>query len=542
MMRFVVALFVAAILLLPRTGNATTYTATSCSSTHVQEAMTSASSPGDVVEIPACAGTGWTAPVSWTAPANATLKGAGTSTLGGGDVTVIVDNYAVNAALLVITINSSGTFRMTGLTIQGGSGVHKDNGLLVINGPGTARLDHIHLNSQSYSPARTSRVLHVGLGVVGVLDHSILDLNGTSAVHIANGTDSKGNAEWAAPSSFGGSNFFFIEDSQINGTPATFDTRIIDCYTGGRYVVRFNSFTASTMGEDHATGHASDDRGCRAHEVYGNSAVQGVGQTTPNHVLVDIGGGTAMLWGNSAPAAYKGIFNFNVTRKNDDTYAQLPVPDNWGYCGTAFNGTGSAWDGSAVSATGYPCIDQPGRGQGDLLTGSFPNKVNQTTGTIAYPNQALDPIYIFKNDATPVPGWGDVYYSNQTGGRVVADQDYYQQASGIQTTASSPFNGTTGVGWGTLANRPTTCTSNATTKVGYFATDQGSWNTSASNPYGVQQNGASGLFYQCSSPNVWTLHYTPFTYPHPLVGSAPAASGTTTVGGGVKFGGGVTIR
>jgi hypothetical protein len=30
---------------------------------------------------------------------------------------------------------------------------------------------------------------------------------------------------------------------------------------------------------------------------------------------------------------------------------------------------------------GYPCLDQPGRGQGDLITGGFPNKINSTTGT-----------------------------------------------------------------------------------------------------------------------------------------------------------------
>jgi hypothetical protein len=69
-----------------------------------------------------------------------------------------------------------------------------------------------------------------------------------------------------------------------------------------------------------------------------------------------------------------------------------------------------------------------------------------------------------------------------------------------------------GVGFGTLANRPATCTAG----VGYFATDQGSWNTSTSNPQGVQQNGADGLLYTCTSTDTWTLYYTPYTYPHPL--------------------------
>ena len=71
---------------------------------------------------------------------------------------------------------------------------------------------------------------------------------------------------------------------------------------------------------------------------------------------------------------------------------------------------------------------------------------------------------------------------------------------------AAAFTGATGVGSGTLANRPTTCT----TGVGYWATDQGSWN----------KLGASGLFYKCASTNTWTLVYTPLTYPHPLRGGA----------------------
>jgi len=63
------------------------------------------------------------------------------------------------------------------------------------------------------------------------------------------------------------------------------------------------------------------------------------------------------------------------------------------------------------------------------------------------------------------------------------------------------FTGATGTGTGTLAARPATCT----TGVGYFATDQGSWNSS----------GSDGLFYKCTSTNTWTLAYTPYAYPHP---------------------------
>ena len=90
---------------------------------------------------------------------------------------------------------------------------------------------------------------------------------------------------------------------------------------------------------------------------------------------------------------------------------------------------------------------------------------------------------------------------------MIANRDFYAQRSGqtAQTSPSSPFNGTSGTGYGTLANRPSSCTP----YVGYWATDQGSWNQSG--------NGVNGELFVCTAPNTWSLHYTPYTYPHPLI-------------------------
>lgn len=75
---------------------------------------------------------------------------------------------------------------------------------------------------------------------------------------------------------------------------------------------------------------------------------------------------------------------------------------------------------------------------------------------------------------------------------------------------TASFTGASGVGSGTLAARPATCT----TGVGYWATNQGSWNTT----------GTSGLFYKCTSTNTWSLYYSPYVYPHPMRGGAPPPS------------------
>ncbi len=91
------------------------------------------------------------------------------------------------------------------------------------------------------------------------------------------------------------------------------------------------------------------------------------------------------------------------------------------------------------------------------------------------------------------------------------DRETFTQASGVQTNSTTPFNGTTGTGWGTRANRPTTCTFNSMTGVGvaYWSTDQGSWNTSGS--------GGQGVLDKCTATNTWTnAVYVPYDYPNPL--------------------------
>ena len=123
----------------------------------------------------------------------------------------------------------------------------------------------------------------------------------------------------------------------------------------------------------------------------------------------------------------------------------------------------------------YPFRDQPCLGHGQVVLGCYAAvNVNAPSGGD------------FGTDAG--------YSSNV----VLANRDYFNYVS-------SGFNGTVGTGSGTLAAIPSTCT----TGVGYWATDQGSWNTSG-NGFG------QGVLYKCTSTNTWTVFYTPYTYPDPL--------------------------
>src|ERR1019366_8347862 len=86
--------------------------------------------------------------------------------------------------------------------------------------------------------------------------------------------------------------------------------------------------------------------------------------------------------------------------------------------------------------TGYPCLDQIGRGAGDLLTGGFSsdgsgsnNVTNNATGctsssSCAWPRQAIEPIYEWNDTWAAVPGYGVPFLNNQ-GSSLFQSKWYY---------------------------------------------------------------------------------------------------------------------
>src|ERR1700752_2744442 len=148
------------VLLLSALGaEAQTINAASCNESDVATALNSVAADNTTVNIPA--GTcPWSTGYTYNQVYSTTILGAGSqTTVGGGNATVIVDNFTTNSPLLRINLNPTKGLRMAGLTFQGGSGGVKDGGMIQINGPGTVRLDHDHFNFQTYTnPPRSFMV------------------------------------------------------------------------------------------------------------------------------------------------------------------------------------------------------------------------------------------------------------------------------------------------------------------------------------------------------------------------------------------------
>jgi hypothetical protein len=423
----------------------------------------------------------------------------------------------------------------------------------------------------------------------GVLDHNSISstsAHGNQFVQLGHGNlfgvGQFGDNSWAVPENYGSANFLFMENNAFTEIGTTENESGLIDRGGGRVVIRFNHFNSMDNNTQMMSWHGTESngryRGTRAFELY-----QNIYNCTGNCDTTAAGrSGTGLIWGNTITVSggYNTAFKFNTFRVQGST-------GGWGACdgssvvdsndGTIyFSGTVASWNGSAKTLTvsGSPgwttnqwtlaggayslhdvtqntgveifssgsntlvlnigggpgafttpnggdsihilrksaCIDQGiGRGAGVLFSGS----ATPTTSA----NQVLSPMYVWLNRFNKAPNFDANTGVSSNSLFTTRNREYYAENlnQGIQSNTTSPFNGATtiGMGHGTLVDRPTTCTQG----VGYWATDQGSWNQEAS--------GEQGQLYICTATNTWTLNYTPFTYPHPLISGNTSTSGNS---------------
>lgn len=457
------------VLLATSFSEAATLTATDCSSSAVQTAINAAYS-GDTVVIPAGSCT-WSTEVTTNKPL--TLTGAGTSNTTGTVLqmaTGISNGWGSSPGLLI----SSGTgpvtvsnMRMTSVAAS----TPCSSGLIQITGTLTNfRITNVYFDwrSATYSSCASqgwhddAAIFVNGTGH-GVIDHctfapSVAETY-KSCVMVYGDSDTKA---YARPSALGTANSVYVEGNTFSVSAEEGWTHACWGQQGGSWVVRFNNITNY---EVDMHGRCSWQGG-REFEYYRNTVTA---SSKWGDGVTELRGGSGMVFDN--------------TITTTDGYT-LPLLEWYIYeicedsCDPSFGG--SCW------CTSYPCTFQLGRGQNNVLQPVYYWN-NMGNGSPTYPTENAGCTTAVCGSASP-----STYY--------MANRDYYYQGTS--------FNGSTGVGRGTLSNRPAACTAG----VGYWAIDQGSWNQSGS--------GGQGVLYKCTATNTWTLYYTPYTYPHPLVTGA----------------------
>jgi len=396
--------------------------------------------------------------------------------------------------------SSSKLYRWTGFNFTSGSGANAWWWHCPGGNCAKTELTQIRVDHNNFYLTGTEQVLVTDIQSIsylyGVIDHNSFNINSMSEVTLvyAGGVDS-------APTNgrMGTSQNLFVEDNVFNiARGVDGGVGCVDGWGVATGVVwRFNTMTnCRTLmhGVPHSWGPSNFELYGNAYNYNANAYFPG-GYRSIHHQ----GSGTYAVWGNT----------FNTSNHDPDTIVVLHYRAFQNGIGGICNGT-NAQDGNRGPTSaymGYPCKHQPGRDNNGLLYPMFAF-MNRWTDNGAKADLVI-------NGGGTSPDYSGIHLKQ--------NRDIYNAVSAsAQTSPSNPFDGTSGMGYGTLANRPTTCTTTSESAdagrggVMYWATDQGSWNSSTSNPRGVQRSGADGVLYICSAANTWSVYYTPYTYPHPL--------------------------
>lgn len=392
-------------------------------------------------------------------------------------------------------------YRISGFVFNGGTGVFSP--MIWFWGPsgGMTNLRIDHNTFQNF--AEDTDLIYVGtVDPKGGMMYGLIDNNTlNNSVNIQLVKQFGDNSTSHTISQHQGTiNNLFVEDNVFNfsRTP-DLGSGCIDSWAAGAVVFRFNTVKNCLV-----TAHGVSHGNTVNHEFYFNKMERTAGSgdwDNGTRLYHHQGSGQIVAFENVFTAASQGGGALDIHH-----YRSCDPEPGEGFL--RCDGTRAQDGNRSPTGTwhGYPCFWQPGR-----------------------VGLSYSPMYAWRNrwnNGTKV----GVSVSNpaecNTSHHIQPNRDYFDAVSAsAQTSPTSPFNGTTGMGYGTLANRPTTCTPSpegSTGGVGYWATDQGEWN--------ARNSGPDGQLYRCSATNTWTVHYKPFIYPHPLQGGVQGGGAPDAVG------------
>jgi hypothetical protein len=452
--------------------------AASCSPADIQVAINSAS-VGATIVVPS-GNCDFTAQVTNIPSKSVTLRSASFNTVLSNSIPS--NGGASKEAMIHFSTlsNSPIFFRISGFKLVDGTAVPQNNdaGAIRVDGSGTA----VRVDGNTFT---INNQLQCGwYGPFGVYDHNTNIPTGFNAmIKIAHdsmyGLGNFGDYSWSIGPIYGGTNGLYIEDCVFTNASGS-EGIGIDCQGGGNYVLR-RCILDKVIAGGHGTETTGRERSSRSKEVYQNTFV-GHGTSEAGHFR----GGSGIVCSNIF-ANYAAAFHIRVYRM--DSFVNIWGPVNatnaWDFNDNTVYGTGTVTSGGGglmTAATGIPwtvnqwqhftladvnnqsaalvitnsanqvtydintignympftpgdtyqyrkiihVLDQPGRGMGDLMSNS-PAMINGVTN---WPNQVLEPIYMWNNTFSGVSS------------QLLNNQGYYPVVDGQEIV-----NGTPAPGW-----------------------------------------------------------------------------------------------
>jgi hypothetical protein len=468
----------------PTFSQAATLTASSCATSAIQTTMNAAAN-GDTVIVPNGTCT-WSGTLRF-----ANNKGVSLICQTAGSCIINVGTSGQVITFDTLSGTNNNLYRVSGFRFQ-----NAPSGAIPIwfFGSGTLAQFRIDHNTFTNFGSDTIAILLGETSSAGKF-YGVIDHNTFSGANNIMGLKllGAGNPNLWSSSLRGTAQNVFVEDNTFNFTAATnLGSGCVDIWSAGQVVFRNNDVT-NCLTTAHGVTHGTTVN----FEFYRNQlrrTASSGGWEDGTRLFHHQGSGEILMWGNT----FHSIGTLSggalaITHYRSATPSAAGYSTSLGRC----DGTSSR-DGNLSGQLGYPCWMQPGRAP----AGGSPGY-----GTLA-------PMYAWMNVNNANGNRVGIAIENPWGAsnpsvaqHIQANRDYYDAVSAsAQSSPTSPFNGSTGMGFGTLANRPTTCTTNPNETgggTGYWATD-------------------TQTLYRCSATNTWTVHYQPYTYPHPLQsGSIP---------------------
>ena len=405
-----------------------------------------------------------------------TLVGSGNPTITGKTLFLLWNaNAAARAAHDTLTIR--------GFTFDGDNSTAAQvlsGGLLTLKNTQSTDYVTVVIRGNIFKNTQ-ARAVYIGGRVYGVVSNNVIDRVYQPISAYGNDQNSWANETQA----YGVAQNLYFEDNTIQCSTACSNSRAISGGQGGRIVVRYNTFdfanqtSSSQMWELHGLQSMQSDSGDPQCAYTGHDLCNPLLRVAEQYstMVSEFYGNQAINWvaGNQWMAQRGGWMLFF----NNYYAARTGSSSGIKYMETACDSSQKYYD----------------------TMGPY---VQHIANTYVWTNYDKTTLTRMTKDV-------DTCADRSIGSpyTITKDRDYFTDPIG-------PFDGTSGVGCGTLAARPATCT----TGVGYWATSQSCSDL-------IEMVGAkptmpiSGTLYKCTAPDTWTAYYSPYQYPHPL--TAPSA-------------------